>query len=403
MIKNAARKTAKKKVPIPKEPKKPKSPWVTGWTPEKVEHTLKKAVHFSGKAVNSNVAAVGVRIGSDEHTTRKSLPYVAVSVLGGGKSMPADYCTGANDATVVNIANTVLFSDPFRRYLDVVPAEVEVFRESANCLDLPFSMGTETVNMRLRQVLIPVTGDVHASFSDAYVALTPLHSPGLSFLVDRMIRQETDRAFKAAPLNDEGKMGFSMPKRLRAITGYGGSKTQNVGSFAQSMHNPLVFLAPREDQDVRKVLSLHHKGITMRELTQILDRFSTWWTARMKSRGDDGFNMDLREKERQWAISIARRALGLGHAARLALEQGIKDGLIDKLTADDVPSLLKGIVDPELRDAAWRHDFGYFIVNEMSRHRPKTVDAKGKKSRGDQLGGDELFAHLYQAVKEQAL
>lgn len=149
-----------------------KKPTEKPWQPQSGEtyrKTAEKLVHFSVKTVNSNARAAGIRLSPDDGL---QLPYVSArTLLGYGCMLELDYAEGgAAQAGIIKQIMTCERNDPFAEA--ATEAEKTAIRDVLPLIRQErFETGTDAVDLRLRQILIP-----KASAKRAYVAITPVTS-----------------------------------------------------------------------------------------------------------------------------------------------------------------------------------------------------------------------------------
>ncbi len=305
---------------------------------EQYQQEASRLVHFSGKTVNSNVPACGVRI---ERDCGLDLPLVGVqTLLADGMSVPLDYTQNAGKtATVVKQMRLADSGEiPETVPEDLVLAIRHVIAEATLSA---YEESVEWVSPRLRQILLPKGGD-------QYVAVTPLGSGGLSALLNK----------KLAAMPEHRK------KFRHALLGIGGSNPQNVGSLVREMRNPLLFSAPGENLLERRVLTIHYRGISLGLPRRLLDGYRQWRERQL--RHHDGVmpsTMDIRQREAEWIGDIARTVQRRGQRARELLESN--RGLLpvapdaDSLLSPELDdSVVRGLIEPDGRDATWAYECG---------------------------------------------
>jgi len=143
---------------------------------EAYSDVISHCVHFSSRPVNTNARPVGVRL----NNTATPMPYFAVCTVGPGK-VDVDYLrNGGSEAAPFKQIRAVL-EKRLGEFDGVNMADVNHIQKS--CLAASksaFEFDTHNIDPRLRQILWP-TGN------DEYLALTPLPSAGLSYLINSTV------------------------------------------------------------------------------------------------------------------------------------------------------------------------------------------------------------------------
>lgn len=327
-----------------------------------------KLVHFSGKTINSNVPPCGVRLTRDNAL---DLPLVGVrTLLADGVMVALDYTQNAGKtATVVN----QMRSAESGQTPDTVDDEHKqaIQRVVAQATVSAYEKGTDEVSPRLRQLLLPKgPGD--------YIAVTPLGSSGFSAVLNQKLaaQPEFGKRFK------------------RAWLGIGGSNPQNVGvrSLVQEMRNPLLFKAPVDNPHARRVLSIYFKGISLGLPYRALVAYRQWYEPLIeKNKGVMPSTMDIRQQEAALIGDIARviqlrgqQARELLAAHRHLLPTANTDSLLSPDFKDDV---VRGLIEPEARDAGWGHRCGKKLARDIAAELRKKWNRSLQGSAVDQIAG----------------
>lgn len=311
-----------KKAPKPKKDQRVQ--WVT--LPEELyDDTLNGVMHFSSKLVNSNASPLNVRLCAAD---KADLPFVGVTTLGPDR-VPFDFSGNAGTAKQAAQLLAALEGRVHEKYKDAPAEEVEALVARRGELEKPSLFGVPDVSIRLRQVLFPVSGNAAGSAEETdYVALTPLHSSGLSVLLSDLLKKEREDAEAA---------GTKAPYRKRAFLGYGGANPQNIGLRVRAMQEALVFDVPRENNDIKAAYSVRHKGISLTPPKQLMESYLAWREKKLKAaeRKAEGSDMPAgmpstritRETERDFLTQmvgavVARRAKAQQSLDRVADFQG---------------------------------------------------------------------------------
>lgn len=153
---------------------------------EQYQQEASRLVHFSGKTVNSNAPACGVRI---ERDGGLDLPLVGVrTLLADGVSVLLDYTQNAGKtATVVK---QMRLADSGEAPETVPEEQIQVIRRVvAEATVSAYEEGADWVSPRLRQILLP-------KGEGQYVAVSPLGSGGLSALLNKKLAAMPERRKK---------------------------------------------------------------------------------------------------------------------------------------------------------------------------------------------------------------
>jgi len=321
----------------------PKKEW-QDFPLELYQQEAAKLVHFSGKTINSNVPACGVRLGPESPL---DLPLVGVrTLLADGVIVPLDYTQNAGKtATVVK---QMRLAESGQAPETVAVEHIQAIRRASTEATISaYEEGADWVSPRLRQLLLP-------KGPGEYVAVTPLGSSGLSALLNQ----------KLAGQPEFGKR-FS-----RTWLGIGGSNPQNVGALVREMRNPLLFRAPLDNPQARRVLSIHFKGISLGLSRRALDAYRQWREPLLQKNNEImPSTMDIRQREAQLIGDIARVIKQRGQHARELLETHRHllptpdaDSLLSPEFKDDV---VRGLIEPDARDAGWSYRCGQRLARAI--------------------------------------
>lgn len=332
-----------------KEPKGKKLPERKAWKTfgnEVYQEVTGGLVHFSAKTTNSNTPPCGIRLGADKKTT---LRYLSVSAL---DPIPADYTnTGTNgiNATVLAQISAAIEGNAHELFDGIPPGEVETIRSLAeDILTTPFEMGTGTVGMRLRQVIVQ-----DALGND--LAITPLQSAGFSSALDDRLRLRQDAN------KDNRKRYWS-----RGFLGIGGSNPQNVGRYVRAMNRPLFFTAPGENKDTRAAYAIHHRGVSLKPPHELLVGYARWRKQMLAVTGGVmPSNVASREKEADFVREIVRAIAARALEARQQLEDSEEQLPGENLLADDMNDLMRGLLISTERTTEWLREFAQRLHREI--------------------------------------
>ncbi len=317
--------------------KKPKKKWKQ-FTPTVYKETISQLAHFSAKTVNSNTPAFGVRIGVDD---RIDIPYVAVSAMN-MITIPVDYEKNAGSVATVVAQVSAVVEKGLQEYEDPPSVDVDAISSAAVSLKKRYETPLRLVGMRLRQIIVQdENGD--------NIALTPLHSAGFSKKLEERLEAEQER---------EKELNGSYRRRPRGFLGTGGANPQNVGRHTRSMQRPLWFNAPHENADIRKTFAIHYRGIRLALPQRILADFHKWRHGLLaRHLGTMPSDQDLRDKEKEFLLLMVESVTS--RAAMNSLLLNKHSGLLPggELTSASMNSLMRGLLDTDLRDRNWKRDF----------------------------------------------
>lgn len=295
-------------------------------------------VHFSAKTVNSNTPACGIRLGAEGWG---ELPYVAVGTT---DSVPTDYTssgTNGGNATVLAQISGALAGNIDDLFEGATPGEIKTIKIlSQEILSTSFETGTATVGMRLRQIIVQ-----NGQGDD--MALTPLQSAGFSSALSERLE---------AKRQTESKEHHRYHQR--GLLGIGGSNPQNVGRHVRAMSRPLFFAAPTEKQSLRAAYALHHRGIDLTPPAALLKDYIRWRKRLLAAGGNDlPSDAATRKQEADFIRAVVASIDERAAAARRQLENAVDDLPGQKLLGEDVDALMRGLLVPNERTTAWKHDF----------------------------------------------
>ena len=184
---------------------------------------IEKMVDFSSKLVNSNTR-VGVRLATD---TALKLPYLSArTCLAAGISLPLDTASGAKDVGKVCELYKALEEGDEEEKAEIEAALREIRKTG-------FTTGTESIDRRIRQLLIP------RDVPSGYVSLSPMTSIGLCVLLLGAVAKHNHDIF-----SEKNQTGI---KIRRAHLAFGGSNPHNLGHFASKrmVQHPVFLSAPK--------------------------------------------------------------------------------------------------------------------------------------------------------------
>ncbi|MDU3124041.1 MAG: hypothetical protein E6710_17310, partial [Acinetobacter baumannii] len=210
-------------------------------------NALEESVHFSLKTINSNIEKGGIRLSKQQAL---DLPYLSArTLLNEDFLIPTDYQANAGKtASIFKVVKAAMINDDISSEEAEFQQQVEQLKPSISSIfNEPYQAGTENIDIRMRQLLIPKNGE--------YVSVSPLTAAGVNYLVN----QEVDA------VNELRKEKDSEFNRIQtAVFGIGGANPQNVGSLVRSMQRPITVDAPQASEKVRQALAIFYNGFTIR-------------------------------------------------------------------------------------------------------------------------------------------
>lgn len=351
--------------------------------PDVYQKTAEALVHHSFKSINSNVPAGGVRLSSRWGV---DLPYVGVRpLLARGISLDLDYTANSGKtAKVVKQIRAVARGGALAS--KAPPAQANVIRcalSKASTSD--FSVGTESVDARMRQVLLPRD-------DGSYVAYTPVTASGLcSLLFDRESglvpthNAKVAEEAKAVPHGGDGARQIPRWRRIaRAQLGIGGSNPQNVGSLVRAMQRPLFVPGPGGNHSLRTAFRIYYRGIELPLPRHLVIEYRNLRSALHDGSGR-GTRMEARKAEESWAHRLAMYVLTLG-ADALETLRAFEDALPQEhvlqdadgayeLVSRSVKPWMRGLIDSRLRGGDWPQLMADAVIGRLKR---ETHNVEGK-------------------------
>ncbi|BCU08480.1 hypothetical protein [Allochromatium tepidum] len=306
-------------------------------SPDTYTRKVSQYVHFSFKATNSNADAGGIRLGPQQGL---NMPYVSArSLIEAGYDIPLDYAEGG--AADAGIAKQVAAFDAGEKQPES-PFEAEAIRlVMQEARETGLELNTNAVCIRQHQLLLPCDG--------TYVSMTPLASGGLCEIIQDRFEVHSEAAKERGELT---------PRLRRAFLGFGGSNSQNVGRLVRHMQKPLVFFAPQKNCDLREVLSLYYRGVTLRPSHKTMKDYRAW---KNQSRPNNAL---ARATEKGLIIEIVKSILRRADYARAVLAQNrshLPNGG-EPIISPDVYPEVQGLIDRDLRFGNWRNNTAKLIA-----------------------------------------
>ena len=363
------------------------------------QKALAESVHFSNKTINSNATKGGIRLSKSQNL---DLPYISArTLLNDGLTLLTDYQGNASNIGYFSKAikpaqlNSEIEKD--NEFSEVIN---QIKNDLKNLFDLPYQNGLEHIDIRMRQLLLPL--------NDSYVSISPTSAGGVNYLLNQEVNfiksnRENDKDFSANFKNIQ-----------TATFGIGGTKSANVGMLAQEMQRPIYLTAPTANDTIRQAFSLYYKGLdyyipNKLPKDKLVQPALVAWADLVnqgiatteqdlnnqdwKNKGIEATstNMDSREAEQQFLTHILRIVLAQGREAKNSLEQvadrlpnitKISDETYDEnpgemvskervaLTPLQHPSVdlaIQGLIDPKLRDEGWMTAFAEDLAKNIVR------------------------------------
>lgn len=343
-------------------------PWIHQ-TEETYRKTAEKLVHFSAKTVNSNASAAGIRLAVGDEL---DLPYVSArTLMNAGIELELDYAEGG--AAQAGIIKQIMLSqtdDPFAQ--DATPEEKACIKPILEKIHQErFELGTDNIDMRLRQILIP-----KEDAPGGYVAITPITSASVCHILfdgEGGIVPLHNQKFSDASKNKSEKT--NPYRRIRqGRLGIGGANPQNVGRLTRDMQQPiLLWDIPKQDASLRHALSLYHKGLALdfSQFSTLRDKPEEWRTflnnLTNKQENTMSTNMHIRNKETgllhelcgQIVFEAEKSLMQLSaHRNELPKEYLLEAGSEKEfeLVSRKVPGVIRGLIDYRLRKKHYKKD-----------------------------------------------
>jgi hypothetical protein len=360
--------TLDEKGPKPaKKPKakaeKPTKPWIK-ISVERYQAQAQALVTHSFKGVNTNISpGGGVRV---IPKFDDQFPYACAQHARAPVGL-----TYASNATESKSTEQIcaIFEDGVStgvsQYDSVPLADSQIIREKVLPILLQQAVDApDFVNPRLRQILVDdgAGGDL---------CLTPLPSGGMSFRIKRLIESILERRTQVTA------NGASAPLNVDfVVVKVGGDKLQNAGraTLVGAMQRAYRFYVPAgTDDSMRRAFAIHFRGISItpsRKLVQAYGRWLSGLRAADALRDRKGASKIMRsvprvEDESVFITAIVNEVLGRGDRARDLLLPYLGKGLAT-LTHDSVQPTLRGLIDPGLRDEAWKSRFAMEFAREIA-------------------------------------
>jgi hypothetical protein len=311
------------------------------------ERSFGQLVHFSFKVVNSNTPPGGIRLAREE--VQDTFPYVSVSgLLAQEHPIDLDYASMTPPAIATHLKHLRIAQGRDDRETITNPEVVIRSAEAATSGRL--ELGTDSVEPRLRQILLPRD---HAF--DEYVSVTPLASAGLCAVVS-----ESAKAIGNGPEEDQRR------RIPRAVLTIGGSNTQNVGSLVRQMQRPLFFSAPRQDPELKRAMSLFYNGMRFLLPRELMGSYIDWRANQlMLNEGRMSGKLRVRQQEKTHVRSILQRVLKQADHCITLLERH-QEKLPLETMAENLDRIQLGLLNHSQRDRDWKEAFSHLLAGRIA-------------------------------------
>lgn len=344
-------------------------------------NALEESVHFSFKTINSNIEKGGIRLNKQQAL---DLPYLSArTLLNENFLIPTDYQANAGKtASYFKVVKAAILNDDISLEEAEFQQQVEQLKPYIQPIfNAPYQAGTEDIDIRMRQLLIPKNGE--------YISISPLTAAGVNYLIN----QEVDTINIARKEKNSEFNGIQT-----AVFGIGGANPQNVGSLVRAMQRPITLSTPQASEKIRQALAIFYNGFTYRilrkvkfvsarknagaaltEWASILNRqllitannvIQNWHELEIFS---PSTNMEIREQELKFLKIIAQDVLKQGFFQKNILQEA--EAILPTMDEIERPSfwvhpnlplVIQGLIDPELRDDLWKTKFADHLAKRIT-------------------------------------
>lgn len=270
---------------------------------------LRRCVHFTGKATNTTIEAVGVRLGGEVRprpVARRVPRFLSARGIagdaGGAHALAVDFLFGGaagRDAKLAGQAATVSGPGVATQSPSVQALYSDAMR---SVTQVPATLGADVLDARLRQVLLPWG---KAEGPSVYLAATPLSSGAVGRLVEQALERIAQRA-------EELQAGQTQPRAQRAAYPIGGTKPQNAGVLTRHLVGPWVQPVPSATLEARAAMAIFHGALHWPPLGAAARAFAAAAEARAGG-------CDTKARLEGIARRVAARVLAVGAEARQKL------------------------------------------------------------------------------------
>ncbi|MCL1477493.1 hypothetical protein MIH18_05570 [Marinobacter sp. M3C] len=328
------------------------------------KESFSQLLHFSFKSVNSNTGSGGIRLSADK--ARDTAPYVSTEgALAQGFSVAVDYASMFPQTIATHLKHARIAQGNDEK--QVMSSPERILQTLENETRTSLELNTGAAEPRLRQILLPIDTEFRG-----YLAFTPLVSAGLAKLL-----RETESSMRS------GTDSKAQRRLRRASVQVGGANPQNVGALITEFQRPLMFSAPQEDPDLKRALSLHYRGMTIRLPEEAVSSYIEW-RAKQLQRGGGRMSGKSRVRQSETAIvgEIARYVLEQARRCTLLLERHRQTLPGESLTDPGLPLFQHGLLDHSRRNSLWRAEFAQALAQRIADYRLRDEMSLGLDSSG---------------------
>ena len=295
-----------------------------------------KLVMFSSKGTNSNARELGIRL---EQSDGVNAPYLSVrTMLQAGYSVDLDYSVNAGKAAT---AFKHLQVAKGRKKNEAMDRPEKIKKIYSDVTQSRLEIGTESIDDRLAQVLVPKDG--------RYISLTPLFSSGLASQLSDEISKLPEGHFVS-----------------RARIDKGGSRPNNIGGLIFKTNRPMFFQAPSENPEVKRAYRVFHNGIPLYSVDREIKKFLRKLDSELVSSRDRRkvSTLETRNSEKNW---LHRLVLILKYevddSQRLISEFGPRNP--ESTCSQRLSDIQKYLLDPECRNKGWERTVSEFLADRI--------------------------------------
>ncbi|WP_445116235.1 hypothetical protein [Acinetobacter sp. WZC-1] len=346
------------------------------------QNSLKESVHFSFKTINSNIEKGGIRLSKKQAL---DLPYISArTLLNEDFLIPTDYQANAGKtASIFKVVKAAMLDDDISSEEVEFQHQVEQLKSSIHTVfDEPYQAGTEYIDIRMRQVLIPKK-------DGEYLSISPLTAAGVNYLIN----QEVDF------INEVRKEKDSEFNRIQtAVFGIGGANPQNVGSLVRAMQRPVTLGSPQANEKTRQAFAVFYNGFKFnilckikiskgeKQALQALEKWAGILNRQLIITVNNVIqnwhdleifapttNKKIREQEILFLEIIVHDVLHQASIQKNILEEA--ESILPAMDEIERPSfwvhpslslVVQGLIDPELRDDHWRIKFADHLARKIT-------------------------------------
>ena len=322
--------------------------------------------HFVGKTINSNMGAIGIRLGENKSL---ELPYLSVRTIGSGR-VQTDYVHSMGDWSAPATQMALLddgdefFDKKYKNHAVLGTEERDRIRAAYLASRLVAkTFGTQYVSRYQKQLLIEKDG--------TYVAVSPMTAPGLGKMLIEAVRRSNRLAIESRKKKAKG--GESLRYIRTADFGLGGKKPWNVGGFARFMI-PLYFAAPSRKTSTIQALRLFHKGAPFRCSPSRMNEFRAWWDGE----GEKALStLESREKFQAFIKALIEPYLQLLDGQRIHLIREQKAGMLPEqesgsFVSEKLDPIWAGLLDASRRMPHFKRAAAERLARIITLHRFRT-------------------------------